>query len=109
MRLTIDIDITRDAITRIDLPHVVYVYDEVLGLPTVVGPFQDPVSACAFAEEFRGQVCGGQTSEGSITLTVVALEGVDEAWISHRLDWPLRSRRSHRWMRIRSRVWKSMG
>lgn len=37
---------------RLDLEHVVHVYDPLLGLQTVFGPFPGPVEASLFAEQF---------------------------------------------------------
>ncbi len=64
-----------DAASDLDLPHVVHVYDRVLGLPTVLGPFPDPVSAAAFAERYAREACGSD-DVASLRTDVIPLEPV---------------------------------
>jgi len=64
-----------DAASDLDLPHVVYVYDRVLRLPTVLGPFPDPVSAAAFAELYAREACGSD-DVASLRMDVIPLEPV---------------------------------
>lgn len=56
-------------------PHVVSVFDRLLGLPTVLGPFPDPVSASVFAERYAYEVTGNSDRE-SLRVDVVPLEHV---------------------------------
>ena len=65
----------RDAASDLDLPHVVHVYDRVLRLPTVLGPFPDPVSAAVFAERYAREVCGSDDL-ASLRTDVIPLEPV---------------------------------
>lgn len=65
----------RDAASDLDLPHVVHVYDRVLRLPTVLGPFPDPVSAAVFAERYAREACGSD-DVASLRVEVIPLEPV---------------------------------
>jgi hypothetical protein len=56
---------------RLDMPFVVHVVDRVVGVPSVFGPFEGPVEACAFAWRFVDEV---GCDQAAITVTVIALE-----------------------------------
>lgn len=64
-----------DAADDLDLPHVVHVYDRVLKLPTVLGPFPDPVSAAVFADRYAREACGSD-DVASLRVDVIPLEPV---------------------------------
>lgn len=49
--------------TQLDLPHVVCVFDRVTGLPSAFGPFQSPVAASVFADQYLRDVGRDQCSE----------------------------------------------
>ena len=68
----------RDVASELDLPHVVHVFDRVLGLPTVLGPFPSPMSAAMFAERYVREACGfGDVA--TLRADVIPLEPVDLA------------------------------
>lgn len=48
---------------RLDLPHVVYVFDRVTGLPSAFGPFECPVAASVFADQYLRDIECDQCSE----------------------------------------------
>lgn len=62
------------ALDRLDLPHVVYVYDRLLGEHSVIGPFGDPVAACRYAERFRSEVLLPDADQDLLQIVVVPLD-----------------------------------
>lgn len=74
----IDGAIARSEAELLDLPHVVHVYDRVLGTPCVLGPFPSPVAACAYAERFVREVLGPDDDRASLRVDVIALEPADD-------------------------------
>lgn len=88
-----------DEAETLEWPHVVLVFDRVLGLPTVLGPFPDPVSASVFAERYAYEVTGN-SDRGSLRIDVVPLEHV----VLPRTaigDSAAKRRRAHlRWWRV---------
>jgi len=86
----VDCAIARDAIRTLDVPHVVHVYDRVLRLPIVLGPFPGPVSASVFAERYVADATGLADDRASLRADVIPLERValtrsDRRWI--RRTW----------------------
>lgn len=63
-----------DVADRLDLPHVVHVYDRVLAEHSVIGPFPDPVAACCYAERFRGEVLPADADPDLLEIVVVPLD-----------------------------------
>lgn len=55
---------------------MVHVYDRVLGVPSVVGPFPDPVTAAVFAERYVDEVSGNGDRPGMLRVDVIPLERV---------------------------------
>lgn len=66
--------IAADAVDRLDLPHVVYVFDRLLHEPTVIGPFADPISASRYAERYRGEVLPPGTDPAVLEICVIPME-----------------------------------
>ena len=52
----VDTAIAHSESERLDLPHVVCVFDVLTGLPTVFGPFADPISASVYACRYVSDV-----------------------------------------------------
>ncbi len=63
-----------DALERLDLPHVVYVYDRLLDEHSVIGPFVDPLDACHYAERFRAEVLPSGADPDVLQIVVVPLD-----------------------------------
>ena len=65
LRITESIDrvIAVAEATRLDLPHVVCVFDSITGLPSAFGPFESPVAASVFADQYLRDVGRDQCSE----------------------------------------------
>ncbi len=59
---------------RLDLPHVVHVYDRVLAEHSVIGPFDDPVLACCYADRFREEVLPAGADPEVLEIVVVPLD-----------------------------------
>lgn len=64
---------TSDA-DRLDLPHVVHVFDRLLHEHSVIGPFEDPVAACCYAERFREEVLPAGADPELLEIVVVPLD-----------------------------------
>lgn len=60
---SIDRVIAEEESARIDLPHVVCVFDRDTGLPSAFGPFESPVAASVFADQYLRDVGCDQCSE----------------------------------------------
>ncbi len=92
----VDDVVAADAAVTLEWPHVVSVFDRLLGLPTVLGPFPDPVSASVFAERYAYEVTGNGDRE-SLRVDVVPLEHVAMPPTANgdRVATPRRARR--RW------------
>lgn len=59
---------------RLDLPHVVHVFDRLLAEHSVIGPFDDPVAACCYAERFRDEVLPAGADPELLEIAVVPLD-----------------------------------
>jgi len=68
-----------DLLARLDLPHVVHVYDRLLGEHSVIGPFDDPVLACCYADRFRAEVLPADADPTVLEIVVVPLEPAPSA------------------------------
>lgn len=53
---SIDRAIAVAEVTRLNLPHVVCVFDTVTGLPSAFGPFESPLAASVFADQYLRDV-----------------------------------------------------
>ena len=70
----VDRAIAHEAVCALDLPHVVHIYDHLLGIPTVLGPFPDPVTASAFAERYLSEVTATGDDPTMLRADVLPLE-----------------------------------
>ncbi|MBI4933833.1 MAG: hypothetical protein HY828_08145 [Actinobacteria bacterium] len=71
---SVDVSIASGEVERLDLEHVVCVFDVLTGLPSVFGPFGDPISASAFASRFVSDV--GCDYEWALHVRVVPLDRI---------------------------------
>lgn len=71
---SVDASIASGEVDRLDLEHVVCVYDILTGLPSVFGPFTDPISASMFASRFVSDV--GCDFEWALHVRVVPLDRI---------------------------------
>ncbi len=69
---SIDRAIAATEATQLDLPHVVCVFDRVTGLLNAFGPFDGPVAASVFADQYMRDVGGDECSE--LSAVVIPLE-----------------------------------
>ncbi len=78
IRVTESIDrvIAAAEATRLDLPHVVCVFDGVTGSPSAFGPFEGPVAASVFADQYLRDVGRDQCAE--LRAVVIPLD--QECW-----------------------------
>ena len=79
LRVTESIDraIALSEATRLDLPHVVCVFDRVTGLPSAFGPFESPVAASVFADQYLRDIGCDQCSEVRAVVIPLDQEGWD--------------------------------
>ncbi|MFZ1489026.1 MAG: hypothetical protein WAS51_03740 [Ilumatobacteraceae bacterium] len=70
----VDRAIAHEEVRALDLPHVVHVYDHQLRVPTVLGPFPDPVTASAFAERYLSEVTACGDDRAMLRADVIPLE-----------------------------------
>lgn len=97
----VDDAIARSAAELLNVPHVVHVFDRVLGTPCAFGPFRSPVAASAFAEQFCRDVLGIDGDARSLRVDVVALQLPEVPWPAKRRWLPFRRRISRRSVRSR--------
>lgn len=71
---SVDVSIASGEVERLDLQHVVCVFDVLTGLPSVFGPFTDPISASTFASRFVSDV--GCDYEWALHVRVVPLDRI---------------------------------
>lgn len=70
---------TQESLTRqFDLPHVVYVFDRLLGTPSVIGPFPDPITASLYVDEYLDVVAVNDDDRRTYDIKVIRLEPADE-------------------------------
>jgi len=88
---------------RLDLPHVVCVFDVLTGLPTVFGPFADPISASVYASRYVNDV--GCDYAWALHVRVVPLDrgATDPTVRTRRLTRHFRSMRRVRRLMRRSK------
>lgn len=65
-----------DVALRLELPHVVHVYDRLLAEHSVIGPFAYPIDACRWAETFREEVLPAGADPSVLEIAVVPLDPV---------------------------------
>ena len=70
----VDRAIAHAAVGALDLPHVVHIYDHLLRIPTVLGPFPDPVTASAFADRYLNEVNACGDDRAMLRADVIPLE-----------------------------------
>ena len=73
---SIDRVIAASEATRLDLPHVVCVFDKDTGLPTAFGPFESPVAASVFADQYLLDIGCDQCPE--VRAVVIPLDSVQQ-------------------------------
>ena len=92
----VDAATARHEAAEIDLPHVVYVYDRVLGIPCALGPFRSSTAACPYADRFVREVLTPYDDMSSLRIDVVALQLADTVagsrWYTRWWPRPRRSR-----------------
>ncbi|HEY4332728.1 MAG TPA: hypothetical protein VGM78_09165 [Ilumatobacteraceae bacterium] len=71
------------AIRELDLPHVVHVYDTLLGTPTVIGSFPDPITASEFADDYLDAIAANNQDRDTFVVTVIPIENPAEVLL-HR-------------------------
>jgi hypothetical protein len=67
----------RDQADTLRFPHVVHVFDAVLGLTTIIGPFDCPACAATFADRYVEDVTVGCPAGEGLRVTVLPLEPVE--------------------------------
>ena len=72
----------RAAASDLELPHIVHVYDRLLGVPCAIGPFPDPVTASIFADQYLRELIG-EGDDAGVRVNVIALE---PAWTRPTAD-----------------------
>ncbi len=72
----IDAAIAQDEVRSLDLPHVIHIVDDLLGTPTVLGLFPDPITASIFAERYLDEVARGSDDKVGLHAAVIPLEMV---------------------------------
>jgi hypothetical protein len=73
----VDTALAQTECERLSLPHVVCVFDRLTGLPSVFGPFSDPISASVAAADYVRDV--GCDYSGALDVRVVPLDpGITE-------------------------------
>lgn len=68
----VDAIVAADEARRLSLPHVVHLVDRASGLPSVFGPFGDPLAASVFADRFVADLADEVPS--GFVVTVAPLE-----------------------------------
>lgn len=71
---SVDASVASGEAERLDLEHVVCVFDVLSGLPSVFGPFADPIAASRFASRFVSDV--GCNYEWALRVRVVPLDRI---------------------------------
>ena len=79
----VDAALAKDCVFALDLPHIVHVYDHVLGVATAVGPFHDPVTASAFAERYLAEAVQQGDDRATLRVDVLPLEIADHGGRRH--------------------------
>lgn len=79
---SVDVSIASGEVERLDLEHVVCVFDVLAGLPSVFGPFADPISASMFASRFVSEV--GYDYAWALHVRVVPLDRISATTPSGR-------------------------
>lgn len=72
----IDAEIAQDEVRTLNLPHVIHIIDDLLGIPTVLGLFPDPITASIFAERYLDEVTRGTDDKFGLRAAVIPLETV---------------------------------
>ena len=95
--------IATSEVERLELEHVVCVFDVLAGLPTVFGPFEGPVAASTFASQFLTDV--GCDYEWALRVRIVPLDriAVEQAVRRRSLKEQFRSARHLREVRRSAR------
>lgn len=68
----VDAVVAADEARRLSMPHVVHLVDRASGLPSVFGPFGDPLAASVFADRFVADLADEVPS--GFVVTVAPLE-----------------------------------
>lgn len=75
---SVDEAIAAEAAEGLELPHVVYVFDHLLGIASAIGPFPNPIAASEFAEQYLDDVAAGGNDRGILRVEVIPLEGISD-------------------------------